>query len=62
MKKSALIFGMFSLMLLLTSFTQIGGNRPVGEIGGNRPVGEVTAEIGGNRPVGEIGGNRPVGE
>lgn len=76
MKKAILTFGLFSMMLVLTSFTsnEIGGVKPpVGEfkyeIGGVKPpVGDYTLEIGGVKPpVGdytfEIGGVKPpVGE
>ncbi len=54
MKKSFLIFAMFSLMLVLTSFTtpnEIGGGRsqePTLNIGGGRSQ-EPTLEIGGGR-------------
>ena len=51
MKKLATIFGLLTMMLVVTSFTtpnEIGG-------GGGRPVGEYTLPIGG-------GGGRPVGE
>ena len=57
MKKSFLIFAMFSLMLVLTSFTT-----PVG--GTNTPVGQLN--VGGtNTPVGQLnvgGTNTPVGQ
>ena len=62
MKKSLIIFGLFSLMMVLTSF-----NTP-NEIGGgtNTPVGQFEIGGGTNTPVGqfEIGGgtNTPVGQ
>ena len=73
MKNLATIFGLLTLMLVVTSFTtpsDIGGGRTVGEftlsIGGGRTVGEYTSPIGGGRTVGEytlsIGGGRTVGE
>ena len=54
MKKSLVIFGLFSLMMVLTSFntsSEIGGGRsqePTLEIGGGRSQ-EPTLEIGGGR-------------
>ena len=60
MKKLASIFGLLTMMLVVTSFTtpnEIGGGRPVGDytmsIGGGRPVGDYTMSIGGGRPVGD---------
>ena len=47
MKKSLLIIGLFSLMMVLTSFTSPN------ETGGNKTVGEFTRETGGNKTVGE---------
>ncbi len=59
MKKSLVIFGLFSLMMVLTSFTS-----PV-EIGGRGQVGTGNFEIGGRGQVGtgnfEIGGRGQVG-
>ena len=55
MKKAILTFGLFSLMMILTSFTspEIGGTqnapRPVSEIGGTQNA---------PRPVSEIGGTQ----
>ena len=70
MKKAILTFGLFSLMMVLTSFTspEIGGNsapRSITEIGGNsapRSIGGNSAprsitEIGGNSAPRSIGGN-----
>ena len=67
MKKSFLIFAMFSLMMLLTSFTtpnEIGGRSSTGElnIGGRSSTGELN--IGGRSSTGEftIGGRSSTGE
>ena len=69
MKKSLLIIGLFSLMMVLTSFTspnETGGNKTIGEFttGGNKTVGEFTT--GGNKTIGEFtyetGGNKTIGE
>ena len=65
MKKSFLIFAMFSLMLVLTSFTTpIGGKSSPGElnIGGKSSPGELN--IGGKSSPGElnIGGKSSPGE
>ena len=67
MKKSFLTIGLFSLMMVLTSFTslEIGGNntapKPMYEIGGNNTAPKPMYEIGGNntapKPMYEIGGN-----
>jgi len=59
MKKSLIIFGLFSLMMVLTSFTS-----PIG--GGRNSGGEIAYEIGGGRNSGgeiafEIGGGRNSG-
>ena len=66
MKKSILTIGLFSLMMVLTSFTspEIGGGntapRPMYEIGGGNTAPRPMYEIGGGntapRPVYAIGG------
>ena len=67
MKKSLVIFGLFSLMMVLTSFTspnEIGGRSSQGEfaIGGRSSQGEFA--IGGRSSQGEfaIGGRSSQGE
>ena len=60
MKKFTTVFGLLSLMLLLTSFTspvEIGGRNTQGEIyttiGGRNTQGEIYSEIGGRNTQGE---------
>ena len=63
MKKLATTIGLFTLMLIVTSFTtpnEVGGerSRPVLEVGGERS--KPVLEVGGERskPVLEVGGER----
>jgi hypothetical protein len=67
MKKTILTFGLFSLMMVLTSFTspEIGGGQTVNrvtEIGGGQTVNRVS-DIGGGQTVNrvsDIGGGQTI--